>query len=296
MRIKRHGSVTHPVTIDEAFLDRLEALLSNIRDMQYEKLALIKNLTVSALKEIENTPPEACQDPDSPKYSSQDDIEAIFAAHGALREERRKYRAVQEDVTKMNNTTFDVSLDSGFRASSSQIDQLRELLKNEPGRVDELGVSLGQMYEGEGLRIRFSNQDRTASYDIAGERKDVDASVAAINALIASSAPDHPILHRSWFHFSGAIITCVVALGSILSLIGIKFQDVGDKHQFIARYILSFPLAILPASYLSGLAGKVFPPFQVEFGDDFRRQKARRARLGFAFIVILIPIAINVVF
>lgn len=296
MRVTRRGSVDHPITINDQFLDRLGAILNDARNGQEEALALKSGVGIEMLRKIRSTPIEEFDDPPWPEFDPDADMEAGYAEHRRISQERREKRELSRALDKIGDSGFDVSYDNGFRTSCSDLDQLRELLGNEPGRVESISAHMGPMYEGLGVRASFG-RFRPASYDVAGERKDVDAAVAAIENLLKSSQPDHPILHRRWFHFLASILVCALAIAAIFDLTGVTVSSGNSPAvEAVLRYLISLPLGVLPAAFLAELADRVFPLLQVEFGDDFRKQRAARARFGIAFFVVLIPIIINILF
>lgn len=290
MRINQTASVTHPIAITGEFLDRLAGIFSDLKDSAYEVLARKHSLDIGEIKRIETLPKDQLQDPDWPEGNDR----AEYDKHIGQIRQRGVQRQVVSELRSTTETTYSVTYDSGLRTGTDNIDQFKGILKEETGKVEFIHVSYGE-YGSTRVKIRIGGAATAATVDISGERKDVDFVFRSVSELLRSSTPDHPFLHQKWLQAVVSIALGTLFTNAAFSLLGINLaKDSPPEKQMVAEVILPVALGIPVILGILYAIEKAFPKCQVEFGSDWRHQKALRARLYGVLTIVLIPVLINI--
>lgn len=289
MQVEQSGSVSKPITINEHFFRLLQPLIDAFRERGLREIASRHKITVTKVERI-------CADgrTPSPMMENSRSVED-------LEEERRKIeewegnRRVLDAVERELTLNCSVKYDTGFSTQTNDIEQLRSVLSNEPGNLDQLRLSLGQPYKGCGFRLHFSDGDRPATFDINGERREeVDHLYQSIMRFLPSVSPPHAWLYDRRLHSLFALlVAAVVGVSLFLLLEELHVPRSAQPLAGLSALFMVASLTVASAIALAVILAKLFPRLECELGPFSNRRTSYRAFLFVLLTVIAIPILIN---
>ena len=290
MRVNQTSSISHPLSVTADLLDRLNAIFQDARESTCEALARKHSIDVKEVKRIGTLSSDQLSYPEYPKESDRESYEQ----YRKLTAQRSLEISVASDLRTETIINYSVKYDSGLRTGTDSIEQLKGILHEEAGKVELISADYGE-YGRTRVNVRLGGSITTASFDISGDRKDVDFIYRSISDALKGSTPDHPFLHWKWLQFLVAVVVSTLFVSAGLDFFGVqivKAKDLATTYtvESLLRATIGIPLIL----YLTSVMEKAFPKCQVELGPDWRHQRALRTRLFAIISVILIPVLINV--
>lgn len=291
MRIEQSGSVDRPITIGQQFFEQLELIISELQTKALRSIAARSSVPFEVVERLRQETEMPWFDPEEEKLESSAEVSAQIDRIRETHLESRVWREIDEEAS----ISCTVRYDTGFSTQTNDLAQLKSLLKTESGNLDALSFAVGSGYRSLGFGLRLVNAERPASFDISGEREEVDHFYQSIIRLLQAAIPNHPWLYDQRLHLALALgLSTALAVTSIR--LGGQLLGPGE-HLATAEFaviLLSVALAVGIAVYILTQAAKVFPRLEVEFGPEWRRRRGRRTSLLIILTAIVLPLLMNI--
>lgn len=286
----RKGSTKRPLAIDGDFFARLANLIDENREVVCREIADDRGMPVTKVRLIADG---KLLPKDSP-YLAIEPEEFEKAMANVV--ESNEIRSIQIRLESALSIRVRVTYPSGVSTSGDGLDEAMDSMNREPEAPElfSVHVGLGSRSLNFFVMTRASYSFTTATYEVEGNRRDVDHFSNEISAMLRSSEPDHRWLHSRLTSMTAGIaafVTIYVGFRRLMAQAGIS-----DNWEWPGILWGAAPLLALALQYsVDRYVDNAYPKVQYEFGSHWRRMKARRTSIYLILTAVALPLLISFV-
>jgi hypothetical protein len=286
MKAEQSARGKRPITVNDRLLDRISALTDELQEEALQRHAEKNGVPIDKLK-------QCIADPGSIDTN----VVVNYATDPKIFKRERAENIVRasKDFKSYHSLVLTVRFDNDFSVTLNSFDQLKATLENEPSNPYSIHMICGNAFGSPLITLSLRNLMETYSFQLTGSKREIDYYNRAMLEAIRASMPDYYYFH---------LAKCQALIALVLSIYcNYYFTQLASKLKLgvvnatlASGWVVNISSIIFQAAIFLGaitLLERAFPKCSFEYGDGWRRQRARVVVLGVFLTALALPIVVS---